>query len=321
MIIGGLLFSACEEDPLIQTDGFQTKPVIFSIIDSEDTAHLIRLGRFFSGISDPGVTAGIPDSIYFRSAGLKVSLRKRNGARIDVPAELVNVPDKYPGMFTDEDYRVFRFSKRLTMGEYPFQGLIYDSVFMEFQIPGLPAARCSTSLVWPPRIWSPLQAQNYIYIYPDNPMRVLWSGDAWNEIDVSFKIHEQFTDTTLTQTFYIQKTNDIHWNGKYYEIKVPYELIYQILDTHLKVRNDLIRRYFGPFRIDILTGNNDFATFMKYREGINDFNFNPLFNVDNGLGMLSGKASIIKTEMHLDQPSRLHFASDPGLRKYNFIEY
>ncbi|TSA36981.1 MAG: hypothetical protein D4R64_06340 [Porphyromonadaceae bacterium] len=321
LVLGGLFLSACEENPVIQTDGFQTKPVIYSIIDSEDSVHFIRLGRFFSGVTDPAETARIPDSIYFRSANLKVTLLSTRGTKINVPVENFVVSDKDSGMFNSDSFGVFRFEKKLVVGEYPLKALLYDSVFIEVNLPGLPVAKCSTSLVWPPRIWSPFGAQQFIYIYPDNPMRVLWSGDAWNEIDVSFKIMEQFPDTTVTQTFYIQKTNDIHWNGKYYEIKIPYELIVQILDQNLKVRSDVIRRYFGPFRIDILTGNQDFDIFMKFREGINDFNYNPFFNVDNGIGMLSGKSSTIKTALYLDQASRLKFAVEPSLRKFRFIEY
>ena len=320
-LLGGLLISGCEEDPVIQTEGFQTKPVIYSIIETFDSVHYIRLGRFFSGYANPTQTARIPDSIYFRSANLKVTLVTARGKMTNVPVERTIESDKESGIFNFDDYELYRFKKILVLGEYPDYFLPYEKLFLDVNIPGLAAARCSTALVWPPRIWAPFQAQQYFYIYPENPLRVLWSGDAWNEIDLSFSIQEEFPDTTVTRTFDIQKTNDIHWNGKYYEIKVPYELIVQILEQNLMVRSDVIRRYFGPFRIDILTGNRDFDNYMKFREGINDFNFNPLFNVDNGLGMLSGISSCTKTDMHLDQASRLRFAIEPGLRKFRFIEY
>ncbi|MCX6225671.1 MAG: hypothetical protein NTV01_13130 [Bacteroidia bacterium] len=316
LILGGLFLSGCGEDPVIQTVEFQTKPVIYSIIGSEDSVHLIRIGRIFSGISDPAETAKIPDSIYFRSADLKVRLSKRSGVKIDVPVEFSAVTDKNPGRFTSDGYGVFRFEKKLGV-----KSLIYDSVYLEVNIPGLPVAKCSTSLVWPPRIWAPFEAQQFIFIYPDNPFRVLWSGDAWNEIDVSFSICEELPDTTLIRTFHIQKTSEVQWNGQYYEIKVPYELIVQILDKNLKVRTDLTRRYFGPFRIDILTGNKDFENYMKFQNGINDFNYNPYFNVENGVGMISGKSSTVKTALILDQVSRLKFAAEPVLRKFRFIEY
>lgn len=321
LILGGLFLSACEEDPVIQTDGFQTKPVIYSIVESFDTVHYIKLGRLFSGVISPPLTARIYDSIYFSSSNLKVNLVSFSGKLTYVPVERVVETDKEPGFFNSDDYALYRFSKILVLGEYPYYYLPYEVIRLEVNIPGLPVAKCSTSLVWPPRIWAPFQAQKYIYIYPENPFRVLWSGDAWNEIDFTFSVHEEFPDSTITRTFTIQKTNDVHWNGRYYEIKAPYELIFQILDKNLTVRNDIIRRYFGVFRIDILTGNKDFDLFMKFREGMNDFNYNPYFNVENGIGMLSAKSSCIKREMYLDQASRMKFAAEPGLKKYRFIEY
>jgi hypothetical protein len=320
LILGGLLLSGCQEDPIIQAPGFQCKPVIYSIIDSDDTVHLIRLTRFFSGAMSPPLTARIADSVYFKDAVVKVALRDLSGRKVNVPVEYFAIPDKKPGIFDSENSGAYRFRKKITGGEFPFKFLYYDSVYIEVDIPGLPAARCSTSMVWPPRIWSPFGYQQYIYMVPDNPMRVLWSGDAWNEIDVNFEVKEELPDTTLTRTFYIQKTNDIHWNGKYYEIKVPYELVVDILNLNLKVRGDVIRRYFGNIGIDIQTGNRDFDIFMKFRDGINDFNYNPYFNVDNGIGMISGKSSTSWSGLRFDLASRLKFASEPVLRKYNFIE-
>jgi hypothetical protein len=320
-VIGGLSLSGCNEDPIIQTDGFGTKPVIFCVIESFDTLHDIRLGRYFSGITNPKLTAQIADSIYFASASVSITLFDRRGKKFHFPVEKVVETDKEPGLFNSDDYGVYRFREPLVLGEYPNYFLPYEKFLLEVTVPGLPVAKCSTALIWPPKIWWPIQAAQFIYIYPDNPMRVLWSGDAWNEIDVAFNIMEQFEDSTVVKTFTIQKTNDIHWNGKYYEIKVPYEYIVQILEQNLKVRHDIIRRYFGSFRIDILTGNQDFDTFMRFRDGINDFNYNPFFNVENGIGMLAAKCGTTKMALYLDQASRLKFAGEPSLKKFNFIEY
>ncbi len=76
LILGGLFFSACEENPIIQTDGFVTQPVIFSIIDSNDTVHYIRVGRLFSGVKPPYETSRNADSIYFDSVDVKVSVKE-----------------------------------------------------------------------------------------------------------------------------------------------------------------------------------------------------------------------------------------------------
>lgn len=329
LILGGLFLSACKEDPVTQTDGFVSQPVIYSIVDSNDSVHYIRIGRVFSGLKPPGETARYKDSIYFDSIDVNVSLKEiGTGKMIDLPVQRCML-SKDSGTFNSDSYDVFRFEQDLLQDFhdplYPeiilFQYLLYSDISVTVKVPDLPMAKCATSLVQPPKIWSPDRAQTNIFIYPDNPLRVQWSGDVWNEIDVRFEIKELFADTTVTRTFSIQKTSEIQYNGQYYEIRIPYELIVQILDQNLEVRSDVIRRSFGPFRIDVLTGNQAFYTYMEYKDGINDFNYNPYDNVENGIGLIAGKSSMIKTKVYLDQSSRLKFAMEPKLRKYRIIEY
>lgn len=330
LILGGMLYSACEEDPVIQTDGFVTQPVVYCIIDSNDTVHYIRVGRVFSGLNPPGETAKIRDSICFDSIAVTVSLKEiRTGNMTSLPVQRYVEPGKDAGYFNSDSYAVFRFEKDLLQDVFVpgcpwiilLQYLLYSEIWVTVQVPGMPLASCKTTLVEPPVIWSPKRAETFIYIYPENPLRVQWSGDVWNEIDVSFEMNEMYADSTVTRSFAIQKNSEVHFNGKYYEIKIPYELIVQILNQNLKVRPDIIRRYFGPFRIDVLTGNKGYYTYIEFKDGLNDFNYNPYDNVENGIGVLAGKSSFIKTTVYLDQPSRLKFAGEPGLRKYRIIEY
>ena len=330
LILGCLILSACEDDPEIQVKGFVSQPVIYSIIDSNDSVHYLRIGRVFSGLKPPFETARIIDSLYFDSIEVSVVVKEiRTGKLIELPVQRCLVSNKETGTFNSESFDVFRFEIDLLQDILDpsdpeiiqFQYLLYSDLLVTVQVPDLPEATCETSLVSPPRIWSPARAQTQIYIYPDNPLRVQWSGDAWNEIDVRFEIKEQYADTTVTQAFSIQKTSEIHYNGQYYEIKIPYELIVQILDQNLEVRSDVIRRYFGPFRIDVLTGNQAFYNYMAYKDGINDFNYNPYDNIENGLGLIAGKSGMIKTKVFLDQASRLKFTTEPKLRKYRLIEY
>jgi hypothetical protein len=321
LIFGGLFFSGCEEDPIIQTDGFQTKPVIYSIIETFDSVHYLKLGRFFSGCTDPAITAKIRDSIYFDQAIVKVTIFNSIGTGVNVPIERVLVTDKEQGFFNSGDYKIYRFKEKLVLGEYPYYYLPFADVSIEVDIPGLPLARCITALVLPPRIWSPFKAQEYVYIFSDSPLKIVWSGGYWNEIDVNFKVIEEYRDTTITRSFSLQKTNDININGQYYEIKVPYELVVETLEKNLKVRSDLYRRYFGFFRIDVLTGNADFSNYKKFINGINDFNFNPFNSIVNGIGVLAAKCTTIQDSLSLDLPSRLNFAAEPRLKKFRFIEY
>lgn len=323
-IIGGLFLSACEEDPVIQVPGFQSKPVVNCIIDTRDSLHLIRLGRLFSGAVPPAETARIADSIYFSDARITATLVPIFGVGASLEAETLRL-EKDPGYFNSGDYVVYSLYKKLIMGDYP-GFLRYSILKMEVEIPDLPPAKCSTYLVNPPRIYSPVRAQQFVFIYPDNPIRIQWYGGDWNEIDVTFNVCEQFEDTTLIQAIHYQKDTDIIINEenastRYCELKIPYDLLVQLLTQHLVYRTDLIRRYFGPVDIFINTGNRDFEVFKRYINGVNDFNFNPYNNIENGVGILSSKSTTSKTGLHLDDMSRAKLASEPKLLKYRFIEY
>lgn len=320
-VFGGLFMSSCEEDPNIQIGDFQTKPVVYSVIESFDTVHYIKIGRYFSGYANPAVSARVHDSIYFSTASVRVTLFNSHSTGVDVPVEKISVAKRDSGFFDSGGYELYRFKKELVKGSYPYYYLPYEQISVDVFVPGLPAARSITSLVFPPTIWAPIQAQQYIYIFPDSPLRILWSGGDWNEIDVGFRIIEDYPGRSVTRTFAFQKNNDININGKYYEIKIPYDLVVETLEKNLKVDRNLIRRHFGTFRIAVHTGNADFGTYMNFINGINDFNFTPFSNITNGVGLLAGKCSTIKDNMNLDQPSRLQFAAEPRLKKFNFIEY
>ena len=171
LILGGLFLSACQEDPVIQTDGFATQPVIFSIIDSNDTVHYIRIGRAFSGFKPPYETARHADSIYFDSVDVKVSLREIwTGKMVNLPVQPYVVSDKDAGIFNSENYRVFRFEKDLLRDVFvegcPWiilaQYLLYSDISVTVKVPGLPIAKCATSLVAPPIINSPKRAQTFV---------------------------------------------------------------------------------------------------------------------------------------------------------------
>ena len=327
ILLGTLLTAACAEDPVIQMQGFQSQPILYSIIETRDSAHFIRIGRLFAGNENPGLTSRIPDSIYFDSVKVKVTLTSMWGEKEEVPVEGRMVGNKDDGFFDSGDYMIYWFYKHISIGYYPEDGYMqfYSKILIEASCPGLPVARCSADLVAPPKINSPKRAQQFVFLTPENPIRVQWYGGDWNEIAVNFTIWEEYPDSTVSRTFHIYKGNGLLFNvgtpQQYCELKVPYEMVVQILGQNLIYRTDIIRRYFGAFRIEVNTGNIDFDIFRQFIGGMNDFNFNPYDNIENGIGILSSKSTTIKDPVYLDYASRIYLANEPKLAKFRFIEY
>ena len=318
LILGTIWLSACEDQVGIQVQPFESQPIIYCLIDPTDTIHSIRIERVFSGFQPPAITARNPDSLFFTEADVKVILSRREGGPVDpIIAKCVAMADKEPGYFASQKHYLYQFSQIMNADGV---NLFYKAE-IRVEIPGLPPATASCNLMSPPKIWSPNSAQQFIYIVPDNPLRIQWSGGSWNEVDIRFEIKEMYADSIATKILQFQKVNAVLINWKYYEVRIPYDLVVQGIGKNFKYRKDIMRRYFGPVYITINTGQEEYAKYIEYQGGINDFNQNPFSNIVNGLGLLTSKSSIIKGPMELDQASRFQFAADPVLKKLSFIEY
>lgn len=317
-ILCGLLMAGCKEGIDIQVEPFRSAPVIYCLIDRTDTIHSIRIERVFSGQQPPALTAGKADSLFFSEAEVWVRLTGSDTAYdCKIQAEMVDADDKLPGYFGNEKHCLYQFRKKLT--EYGYN--LYDSISVIVTIPGMPVAVASCHIIDAVKIWSPNPKGQFVYIVPDRPLLIQWSGGSWNELDIRFEIREMYADTVLTKSIHFQKVNNVHVNGKYYEIQIPYELVVQEISKRFVYRKDIIRRYFGKVMLSINTGQEEYARYMQYNGGINDFNQNPFSNFNNAFGLLTSKSSVALGPMDMDQESRFRFAEDPILKKLSFIEY
>jgi hypothetical protein len=315
--LAGLMMVSCEEDPVIQQPGFQSIPVINCIINTRDSVHMIRLGRMFSGVTEPAVTAKMKDSIYFPEATIRLIV----GGEFEADTLTLTKED---GIFNSEPYAGYWFFKKMVSG---FPGILrYPAINLEVEIPGLPVARGYTTLESPPMIYSPARAQTDLYVVEDSPILIQWNGSDWNEIDFSFEVKEMYEDTTLVKSIHYQKSsgwvNYVGQTGKQYcELRIPYDLIVELTAKELKADPAIVRRFFGAITILISSGNEDFKVYNHFYSGINDFNFNPFSNIENGLGILASRSSTEKSGMRFDYWSRMTLAADPRLEKFKFIEY
>jgi hypothetical protein len=317
-ILGGFFISGCEEDVKIQYEPFETKPVIYCVIDPNDTIHSIRIERVFSGGQPPAITAAIPDSLYFKDIKVTFRLSSNSGNwGTEQETKLVELFDKKPGYFANSRSYVYQFEKILKSGGRN----LFSRIRIQVEIPGLPTLTATSKIISDPAVYSPIPSQQFIYIVHDRPLLIQWSGGAWNEVDIRFEINEMYPDSTVKKYLQFQKVNQVLINGRYYEIRIPFELIVQEIDKTLKVDRNIVKRYFGPINFTIHTGLQEYATYIEFLYGINDFNENPFSNIEGALGLVTSRSSINKGPMLLDQSSRFELSQDPVLQKLNFIEW
>lgn len=78
LIYGLISFISCENDFVISTDS-ATKPLVYAIIDPQDSIHYIKIGKAFSGNNNAYESALIADSIAFQEVYPNLEFYTQNG--------------------------------------------------------------------------------------------------------------------------------------------------------------------------------------------------------------------------------------------------
>jgi hypothetical protein len=315
LILGGLFFTGCEEDPVIQVDGFKTHPVVYALINVNDSVHYIRIERFYSGNAAADITGRNPDSLYFHDPKIEVLLATPKKQKVITPVPVL-ITDKEDGFFQSPEYTVYRFIEPLEN----YNSLIYNTITVKVEVPGIPACYGTTILQSSPVIWVPYKKQETFFIAADSPIRIQWSGGFWNEVDMSFDIMEQYADSLSKKVVKIQRSSDFFVTGHYFEVRISFELLVELINKQFKPNKNLIRRYFGNVRAEVHTGNEDFDTYMHFLWGINDYNDISFSNVVNGHGLVASRSTTVRDSMQLDYWSRMDLAAEPRLVALGFIE-
>lgn len=123
LLLVALLFGvwSCSTDIDLNAD-YKEIPIIYGLLDAQDSVHYIRIQKAFLGEQNAEVTAQNPDSIYYEQKldvtiearnefgdpvgdGKKYELKRVNGATVGL--------DKDEGVFADEPHELYRFKAKL----------------------------------------------------------------------------------------------------------------------------------------------------------------------------------------------------------------
>lgn len=316
-IVSVILLTSCESELQVYTDDFTPMPIVYCLINPNDTVHTIRLSKSIPASIDPDEQKDDRASFVFPEASITVWLFDHSGDSLLINPVKVEESDKNSGYFGNETHDLYQFHHVMSR---KFIAL-YSRIKLEINIPDYPTVKGSSDILFRPRIRWPHIYQKYLFVDHDRPLLVQWPGSAWNEVDIQFDIMEQYRDSTVTQSYIFEEKTNILMKEGVCEVTFPYELIVQNLVHTLDPRKDLVRRYFGPVLIQVHTGNEEFALYMDIKDGINNFNGNTFSNLENALGFVGCNLSYRFDTMHFDYLTRQRFAADPELLPFKFKEY
>ena len=299
---------ACETDPVIYTDN-QPIPVIYGIFSRNDSVHYLKVGRSFGAAVDPLESASIYDSLFFKDLEVEVWLTNiRNKDSLLMEIEQVTDIPKDAGIFHFPGQGLYRFSHDFTF----FDGCILVCVY----VPGLPVAGAEIEMARLETISSPKVNQQTIYLIPDNPLRIHWTGNKWNEIDVAFEFIEHMNNSERRSKWvHIQNTNYFTSpHERYREMKITYEeFIREVLQQIPK--NDSVKNtFFGNISITINGGDENMVNYMRYLYGFSDYNVITFSNIENGIGLLASRSTFIRDSLHFDYSTRQFLINENRLK-------
>jgi hypothetical protein len=265
------------------------------------------VGRSFGAVHNPLETSDIYDSLFFRDAMVEVKEVYSNGNE-GPPVEI----EKVTGI--PKDAGIFHFPGQLL---YRFEREIRNpKLQVTVSVPGLPAARAEIMMVSMAKLSKPKQAQQYVYLVPDNPLRVHWKGNAWNEVDIAFEFIEHLHDSVVRSKWvHIQNTNSFDSPHELYrEMKITYdEFVAEVL---LQIEpNDSVKEvYLGYITLSIHGGDENMVKYKNYLNGYSDFNVNEFSNIENGIGLLASRTTFELDSLRFDYDSREKLKNENRLK-------
>jgi hypothetical protein len=265
----------CETDPeapLARTP----YPVVYCVLDINDTAHYVRLTKTFSGPIDPDSMAQNPDSLYYKHA--RVTMELMDGAIIDLEPTWEVQRDS--GTFFYDYSVLYKTTVRLCG---PVRLVIY--------LPEYGTEILGHIMVLPPRTFTaPNPQQNKVLgFYEPEPVRIVWNGieDACHTT-IRFKYLE-ITDTRMDTCF-------VDWIRKGSDIVLISEELLEHLSKWIPEDSRVSFRKVVGFDLIATTGDKDLADYMLMKDWGIDIIEKPYSNLVNAYGLIASRVTTALTD-------------------------
>jgi len=306
VLLSTLVFYACETDfdPYIPS---KPTPVVYGIINPDDSLYQIRLTKSFVGPGSAYQYAQITDSLYFQNAQVYLdtyleSDTGNNALLESVELEFAQIEPRNEGIFASQPNLIYQTDYQhinLRPGQFSTLGLPYQVILqMRAIIPGYPdTVITQTHLKTPPRIVKPKSHFQKIYFFGEIPFQVSWthtSKDNYFELQVIFHYkeiledeqREAVVDWVLSGIEYNENSipgGEHNFYAYYMRPDVFYSHIRAAISNSPQVKARLVR--FIDFVI--LTSDGTIKNYNRIGELADDYHGASYSNINNGLGIFT----------------------------------
>ncbi|MBL0308551.1 MAG: DUF4249 family protein [Bacteroidetes bacterium] len=290
--------AGCKQDFKVTAD-YEETPVVYGLLNWQETRHFIRIQKGFLIEGNAYVAAGVPDSIYYRDI-LTVQLKDANGgATFDL--KRVNGDTLNPPL--PKDSGAFAKSPNIL---YTFDGNLDPSRTYRLEIKNNESGKeifATTTMVKDFSVFLPLRGTKLNLISINSPA-IRWNL-AENGSLYDFTVRVYYVEHKLSDNNYSKDTFiDIpflrlqpqeYTPGGYYESRFNSDIVLRYIASRLPANNDLFREYDKAKGMQFIyaVGGTELGKYISSRNAQGGITSNealpPYTNVDGGVGLLSSR--------------------------------
>lgn len=320
-ILLGLSTYSCKTD-IELTGDFEPYPVIFGLLDQNDSIHYIRINRTFTGNGNPSETGMIADSSYWNQVDAYVyEIEQTSEVAADtfrvwkLRDTIVDNKDTN-GVFFAPEQKLYYFTSGPNSGNRLKDNLRYKYVLKASFNEGALEAQSIAELVKTDHpsnqalmsIQSP-STSNGTFNFATTPpneidyksVQLQWSmGNAdIFQVKLIF-IYTEFTNTT-------SERKELVWNiGEYLRenttgstsfVNLDGESFYRYIGDNIQEDPNVTKRRFEGIRVDIVGGSEDLNKYIQVSEPTTSLSqTQPTFtNIDGAIGLFASRTLISNT--------------------------
>ena len=291
-------------------------PIVYGVINPNDSLFQIRLTRSFVGEGNALDHAKINDSIYFDEAEVYLEAYRKGNLFQSVKLEKTQIDDRESGVFSSTPNYVYQTTKdKLFISPELFtaMGVEYNlelnlSVILPDQ---QDTVKGYARLIPPPRISNPNNNYQKVYFYGDVPFHMEWVhtfDDNYYEILITLKYKEVYD--------YHVEDAEVQWilSGiQYNESSIPggshyfYAYYFRPESFFSQISAAIKEDYYVKGRVirnidfTILSSDPSIREYNRIGELADDYNGASYSNIENGFGLFSTYTDVGVSNLRLGQ--------------------
>lgn len=285
-------------------------PVVYSLINPDDSIHFVRVGKTFLGSQDFHKISNEQDSLYFNDVKVSLDIYTKDGFILhSFLFEETICMDKEAGFFSSNPYVIYRLNKKLS----PYLGGNFYGILSVAILDTDQLVSCKLDYHQKPEILSPQQGVvTYLSLYSKNPLEVTWTDrsafknytlnvyfiyesirGSISEPDTAIITYKKSSQTTAEDFYHPRLTIGIYGESFFPKLKSS------IYDDE-----SVDYRLFKKIYFEIVTSNPEFMDYVTFLNIANYGNVENYTNIIGGLGIVTFVYSIQSSPYILDMQSK-----------------